>query len=245
MEVPETLRDLGLSSPEAKVYIALLELGSSTTGPLIKKCGLYSSVVYYTLEGLIKRGLVTYTISGKTKTFVAERPEKLKDLLKELELKVDDLIPDLVSIQNTEKSKQEIFIYEGLRGAMTVFNDMLVRMKKDDEQLAMGVSKGSMPLYGFFKRWDKKREKIGIKKKIIIVEDATEWIEEYKKQKLIEVRTLPFKNTVPMSIDIFKDSVAILLWGNYPIVIEINNKKITEGFKQYFKIIWRSANKVI
>lgn len=243
MEVPETLRDLGLSSPEAKVYIALLELGSSTTGPLIKKCGLYSSVVYYTLESLMKRGLVTYTISGKTKTFIAAQPEKLKELLNELELKVDDLIPNLASIQNSEKSKQEIFIYEGLKGAMTVFNDILDKMKEGDEQLVIGTSKNSM-LSDFFKRWNKKREKLGVKKKIIINEDAKKYIPEHKKQRLIEVRTLPSEKPPPIAVNIFEEVMTITLWGNYPITIEIKNREITAGFKQYFVVLWRSANKV-
>ena len=42
----ELLREIGLSNWETRVYIALLELGSTTTGPLVKKCGVERNVYF-------------------------------------------------------------------------------------------------------------------------------------------------------------------------------------------------------
>ena len=36
----EILEDLGLSNSEVKVYLSLLELGETTSGPLLQKSGL-------------------------------------------------------------------------------------------------------------------------------------------------------------------------------------------------------------
>ena len=35
------LEDLGLTNAEIKIYLALLELGSTTAGPIIEKSGLH------------------------------------------------------------------------------------------------------------------------------------------------------------------------------------------------------------
>ncbi|MBW3003756.1 helix-turn-helix domain-containing protein, partial [Candidatus Woesearchaeota archaeon] len=40
------LEDLGLSSGEIKVYLALLELGSTKVGRVIEKTGMASSAVH-------------------------------------------------------------------------------------------------------------------------------------------------------------------------------------------------------
>ena len=47
------LEDLGLTHAEIKVYVALLELGSSTAGPLINKSQLHNSVVHRAITSLI------------------------------------------------------------------------------------------------------------------------------------------------------------------------------------------------
>ena len=49
------LEDIGLSNAEIKVYLTLLELGTSTAGPILEKSGLQNSVVHMTLNKLIER----------------------------------------------------------------------------------------------------------------------------------------------------------------------------------------------
>ena len=58
----DILEGLGLTNTQIKVYLVLLEAGESKTGEIIKKSGLQSSVVYYSLTQLIEMGLVTFII---------------------------------------------------------------------------------------------------------------------------------------------------------------------------------------
>ena len=53
----QILTDIGLTQAEIKVYLSLLELGTSTAGPIIENSGLQSSVVFMTLTKLIKKDL--------------------------------------------------------------------------------------------------------------------------------------------------------------------------------------------
>ena len=42
----ELLEEIGLTKSEIKVYLALLELGSATSGPIVDKSGASSSKIY-------------------------------------------------------------------------------------------------------------------------------------------------------------------------------------------------------
>ncbi|MBS3075661.1 hypothetical protein J4429_04345 [Candidatus Pacearchaeota archaeon] len=52
---------------EIKVYINLLELGSSNAGTIIEKSGLQNSVVHRALNSLIEKALINFILEGKKK----------------------------------------------------------------------------------------------------------------------------------------------------------------------------------
>ena len=56
----EYLEELGLTNAEAKIYIALLELGSSQAGKITEKTGIHRRTVYDAIERLIEKGLISY-----------------------------------------------------------------------------------------------------------------------------------------------------------------------------------------
>ena len=83
----DSLKKIGLSENEAKVYLATLELGSSTAQQIAQKAELKRPTTYVQLETLMKRGLVTSfekgpsTSPGQGKTMLrAEDPEHLKPI---------------------------------------------------------------------------------------------------------------------------------------------------------------------
>ena len=77
MEEERLLEGLGLTKGEIKVYFALLEIGSSTTGEVIKKAKVSRSKVYEMLDRLIDRGLVSFVIRENTKYFEAADPDHI------------------------------------------------------------------------------------------------------------------------------------------------------------------------
>ena len=56
------LEETGFSKREAKIYLKLLELGATTSGPLIDKTDVPSSKIYEVLNRLEEKGLVAKTI---------------------------------------------------------------------------------------------------------------------------------------------------------------------------------------
>ena len=56
-KIKGTLRELGLTDGETRVYLALLGKPETTVGPVIDKAQISSSKVYVILEKLIQKGL--------------------------------------------------------------------------------------------------------------------------------------------------------------------------------------------
>ncbi len=84
-ELFETLKSIGLTNGEARVYIALLSLGTSTVSPIVKLSGISSSKVYFILNRLAVKGLVSMSIKEKNRIYSATEPERILDYLEERE----------------------------------------------------------------------------------------------------------------------------------------------------------------
>src|SRR3989344_3725804 len=79
------LLEAGLTEGEVKVYLALLEIGETTTGPLIKKAKVSASKCYDILERLIQKGLVSSSVKANMKYFSAADTKRILDYVKERE----------------------------------------------------------------------------------------------------------------------------------------------------------------
>jgi sugar-specific transcriptional regulator TrmB len=126
--ITEILEIIGLTKSEIKVYLALLELGSSTTGPLVEKSHASSSKIYEILEKLIQKGLASFVIEAGTKYFEAAPPSRLLDYMKEKEdllakqrQELQHIIPALELKQHYSKNRSEATIFRGLKGVKTAY----------------------------------------------------------------------------------------------------------------------------
>ena len=77
------LEEIGLTKSEIKVYIALIELGPSSKGPIVKKAKITSSKIYEVLDKLTEKGLVSSVLKNNVKHFIASSPTRIKDYMKE------------------------------------------------------------------------------------------------------------------------------------------------------------------
>ena len=103
------LEDIGLTNAQIKVYLTLLELGETTSGPLIKKSALQNSVVYNALNQLIDSGLVTFVSKGKRKYFSSTNPKNLIKFVEDKKEKIEELVPQLLAKQQTEKLQIHVY----------------------------------------------------------------------------------------------------------------------------------------
>lgn len=138
------LQKLGLSKRESLVYVAALQLGTSSIQNVSTLSGVNRATTYVLIEGLVKKGLMHSVTYGKKRFFTAEEPNKLDFFINddklELERKselVKNLIPELDKIFDINKleNKTKVKFYDSTRGAEIISSDIL--KTKDSNELYM------------------------------------------------------------------------------------------------------------
>lgn len=236
------LLDLGLTEGEAKVYLALSKLGSSTVGPIVKESSVAYSNVYDILNRLIEKGIVSFIIKNKTKYFQAASPVNLLNYLekKERELSsqkqtLNKILPELEKLQKI-KPQQDAEIFLGKKGLRTAYEKMFAGATEKDEQLFFYLhekeyAEESNLFYNSIVDLVKKVKIRGIVNK----KYRKSWFA--KKAKHLRMKFVDFP--IPGNIDILKDMVLIVSWKPPIIAILIRSKNIADNLKDYFEEIWK------
>lgn len=232
------LQNLGLTESESRVYLALLELGPSLAGEISRKTGIHRRNIYDITERLIEKGLIGYILKNNRKLFEAANPERFNEILREKQEGLQESLGDLMFLYQKTKEKQETNFYTGIEGLKTVFQNQLELGGNNKEILILGASQSAFEILPFYFKWyDLDR----IKKKIKVRMIASEKLS--KKIPLAEIKYLPQKYANPLAINIWEDTVAIILWKKSPIAIVIKNSEIADSYKKYFELAWKSAKK--
>jgi len=119
------LTEIGFSEDEAKIYLALLELGGAYASNIARKTQINRVNVYYILNELKKRGIVSEVDINKLKFYTCSEP---KSLLKKEEAvleKIKTLIPELTALENVHAIKPTVKFFEGIEGIIQVYEDTL------------------------------------------------------------------------------------------------------------------------
>ena len=90
-----TLQELGLEDKEIKIYLALLEIGEATVLNISRKSKVNRASIYYILEKMKKKGLVTHVEKSGKETFAATEPALLLNQQKSKVQNLKSIIPDL------------------------------------------------------------------------------------------------------------------------------------------------------
>lgn len=236
------LESLGLTNWESRTYLALVEMGSTTTGPLIKKCEVPQSKIYAVLESLNKKGLVGYTIKGKIKYFQATDPSKVIALFKERENRVKTILEELKQKQNA--AKQSVELFEGFKAIRNMFISIIETANKGEEWYGFGPGVYSDEVNKFYEWWGPRRESTGLKSNLLISKQNKERFERnLSKEDLKKVKKITRYSPVyfPGDVFIYPDNVVIIDWNNPPTAIHIISKNLSGQYMDFFKALWRLA----
>jgi HTH-type transcriptional regulator, sugar sensing transcriptional regulator len=246
-EVNGLFEYMSFTKAETAVYLALLELGSTTTGPIIKKADIPQGKVYVLLDKLLTKGIITYTLISGTKHFQAKNPTTLipwfelmeKNML-EKKNKLMQLMPELVGKYTSSKYEKQVEIYEGFNGMKSLYMQIL---DKTDAMLIIGGT-SSIPslLEDFFMSWHKERINKKIHIKFIYNKERKKFAQNRESMKFTEVRYLDLPVS-PSWTTIFEDYVIIVT------VIDIKNitcflikdKGVSNTQRDYFNALWKQA----
>lgn len=241
----KVLRDIGLTPTEIKVFIELSKVESAMASEVAKRTGISRTNIYDLFESLIQKGLVSYIIKANRKHFMASKPQRLLDYLKEKEQKikeqekqVGELIPLLLQLKQPRSEELKAEIYRGKEGLKTLLDDIINEKKTIYYLGYSAITKQILPF--FYIHWHKRRAKLKIKRKIIAKEQMRK--DEAVKLPLTTVRFLPDSYNIPISTMIYGNKVWVLIASdNDHISLLIESPKLAQSFMNYFGQLWKLA----
>jgi len=232
----EILQELGLNRRESICYVALLELGSSKIGEIIKKTEIPSSKIYGILDKLIKRGFASYVIKGKIKYFQASDPKTLLNYIEEKKEKIQKIMPQLLLKRGLSK-KEHVEIYEGQKALFSLFADLIQGAKPKEKYFVFSINEENKneQINLFFRSLTLRRKEKKLDVRLL------KNIKYYKKEKHTKLKLRYTEFNLPQGITIFMDYTIILFWMKNPIAIKIESEVFAKQLKDFFLELWVAA----
>jgi len=241
----KNLVQLGLTEKEAKVYLALLELGQESVQHIAQKSEINRATTYFILDSLMKQGLASKVEKDKTTFFSPEPPQQLINILKkqeaEIKQKVENfktMLPELHGVYNLAENKPVVRFFEGKEGLKTIQEDFLKTNDKQIESISSlddverVFSNSEKEEYG-----RKRREKKILAKCIYVSKGEAINDDDYS----VRFRVPEEKFPLTADITLYDNKVAIAsLRGNLSGVI-IENAEIAKTLRSVFKLAFAKA----
>jgi sugar-specific transcriptional regulator TrmB len=125
------LKELDLTTSEAAAYVSLLTHPNTTAGTLCKETSIPDSKIYYALDGLSKKGMITVQQGNPNlynpvppKEAISSLKQQLSDKMNEKFKEADMLAERLTPLYDTAEKPEELEIAYIIRGQRNIVNRM-------------------------------------------------------------------------------------------------------------------------
>lgn len=238
---------IGISPAEQAVYLTLLEAQVTSIRQIAALTGINRGKIYDSLKRLIALGLVSFKRRGKQRRFVAESPERIKDLLAEKHQELvqanelaDQLIPSLLANTKRRAGEPIVRFYEDDDGVAAILRDVLrTVVKNNPKEYCVYSSKPLRTyLYRRFPNFTRQRIKDGIFVRVIAIGEGGEPVELAERKWL-----LGHSNEVSSSyVLIYGTKVAMIsLSPNHtPYGVVIDEAGLANTQRLLFERLWQS-----
>ena len=251
-ETEQLLINIGLTSTEARIYLAGLASEPLTIPELVRKTKIKRPTIYHAIGTLIEKGLVAERKTGKHSNFSMSDPENIralieiqKETIEERARKLNDLIPLLAQQKNSEKKEVVSAIqYTGIEG-MKMVMDLAFSCKSAHWDVIA-------PYKNFLREYDKDyaqrylsaRKYYGITSRTLWEEGmrdghqlTREEIQERNPRLMPQVMHGKFKSMMIL----FDDKIAIFSSYDKLSAILITSKDLYTMFQAMFDGLWESS----
>lgn len=241
----EPLKNLGLSEKEAKIYLALLQLGPATPYQIANKAGIKRPTSYVITEELVEKGLIVHVPGEDKKRYIARTPDAFIEEQGEKLRAARAILPELRSFQKGTVEKPSIMYYEGADGMRQAY-DYKKRELHGKEIVGFFASPedASPEVTKVFLEWNEYKEKYGPKVRGLTVDNSN--LKDYAKylepdKGSIEAKFLPPElYSAKVSIESCdKKFVRICLIESAQTLI-IESPKFAVALGETFELLWRA-----
>lgn len=236
------LRELGLTEKEARVYVALVELGRGTAYAISKISKIKRPTTYIVLEDLRRKGLVSKVPHIKNQIFIAKDPNELFTIQEEKIRNAKRALPGLLALSSAKDHSINTYFFEGMDGMKEAL-EYKRNTVADKELLCIYAKsdKGLQSIPKFYFRHNEILEKQNtFIRGFIPNHPSLKGFRKYDNTKEKEIITLPSKSFSPnVSLEISDSFVKILLHKQSQAMV-IESKDYSQLMKQIFELIWQA-----
>jgi sugar-specific transcriptional regulator TrmB len=243
----KAIENLGLSEKEARVYLALLELGRASAFSISLKSTLKRPTTYVILEQLMQKGFALKIPRARKHAFQAVPPEKCFSLASERLNFTADLLPELKALQKETEEKTSISYFKGVDGFKEAY-DRILKNKREITSVAFYAHQENVPLE-LRKFWDELGRKFAGQKiiqKVIIPHDAS--VNEFLSQVAVGNNKIHLK---ALLADKFSSDVSIEIYGDMTLLAShkymqaslIQDADVAQTMAQLFGLVWDLVEK--
>ncbi len=237
------LIELGFSKNAATVYLALLELGSSTVTKIVELTDLHPQLIYNALDELQKQELAFFATERGRRYFQPGPPSTLVELQKSRLQQIEHILPQLLT--KYQKGEQPmVFVYSGDSEFRKARDRVIRSIPKGDcyYVIGSGGKKFLQAMEGTFRESEEERIKRGVRKRVIDFRDTNEYDDPHPHQEaLTEYRYLSMEGG-PTSTLFGGEYLRINIWSHPVLTILIKNPVLVESYKRYFELLWAQGS---
>lgn len=237
MSIKNVLKQLGLNDRHSAIYLACLELGSSSIHKISQKSGFARSTCEAVLKSLQEKGFVTSFQKKKTRQYSPEDPKKLVVLAQEKVDILKEALPQFSARYFKGDVLPTVRLYQGEAGIKNVLQEILLEAREL-------VSFGSIDdIYGalgdFFPKFTAERIKNRIPLKVILRNSPlAEKRQKLGPQELREVRIIPEKYECSSVTFIWNNKVAMCSLKEGVVAFVVESNELANIQRTMFDLIW-------
>lgn len=234
--------DLGLSPNEAKLYDALLTFGGSGVSTMALRAKVHRRNAYDALQRLLEKGLV-FEVYGKGETvYQAVEPGKLMELIREKEMKLAGVMPQLTKLFHENRTTEQAYIFKGVEG---VKNYMRLALQSESDIYILGAEGAWLdPRVATYTKWFLREAKAKKIKIWALLDDDTKELDAKPSELAHKWKFLPEESNTSATMEIFGDYV-VTYTGTLPgklldnvTIFVLHSPELAQNYRVWWKMMW-------
>lgn len=235
----ETLKTLGLSEKEAKIYFVLLQLGPSTPYKMAKRSGLKRPTAYVIADELVEKGYAVKA-PGDKHTYIARPPEIIYEEREQKMREAKKSLPELQALKGGVADRPTVLYFEGKEGMK---HALMHRIKEMHDTEIVGFFANpdftTQETYEQSFEFNDYRMAHNITVRGLVTEtDTLKGFEKYLQDKTFVPKFIPkdmFSSNA--SFEFYPSFIKILFW-DASIGVIIESPTVAKAMRQIFEMLW-------
>lgn len=246
-KIQKTLKNLGFTETESKIYITGLAYDAIGVTKLSKLTGIQRTTIYHAIETLEQKGLISKRVQSGKLNFSMVSPEELESVLNQKIADLERCRPEIKEIMPFLSQKvpagenARIYQFEGIQGIKTVVEEALYCKSRTWDIIA--------PAKNFFSEFDKQYARYySQQRKLNGIKSRTLWeskpgstmslSSEERKQRNPRILPKAMHGRFSSVVIIFDDKVALISSLVERSAVIIKSKDFSQTIGTMFEGLW-------